>query len=70
MQGALNDRVGLGVHRPLAVVVHDHAAGLAAVRDPARRAVVAGREDAVLAREHAAHAARGQVARVATVRAI
>ncbi len=52
----MNDRISFSMHGTLAMVVHDEATGLEAVRDPARRTVITGREDPVLAGEHAPNA--------------
>ena len=70
MEGALDDGVGLGVGGPQAVPVDEDAAGFGAVGDPARRAVVAVVRIRRSRVSTAPTLARGQVARVATVRAI
>ena len=54
VQRALDDGVRFGVHRAQAVAVDDRAADVRTVRDAARRAVIAGGQDAMVAHEHAA----------------
>ena len=62
--GRLQDRVGLGVDRADAVVVVHQAADLAAVRQAADRAVVAGGQHGLVAHDDRAHAlARARRAR-------
>src|SRR5579872_1534309 len=55
MQCSLYDCVRFRVRRAHAVIVHEHAAHFRTVRHAARRSVVPGRQNAVLAYQHAAY---------------